>query len=151
MICSPRRHKEIVGDSRRGGLHTLETVHFLNLPAKFLVLPAQGLLRQGIFDANDEFLFVTGLEEIVPGTVLHSLHVRIQRTVAGDQYHHGMRIETAGLLHHGQTVRRVHDHVGHHHIEAIVLQQRDGLGAAGCRDHRTAGLSPGRSRRWHRR
>ena len=117
-------HGRVLGDDL-----DLALVAF-DLFAQIAVLALQADLLQRLGHHLAHLVEAERLGDVIEGAVLHGIHRRLQRGVAGDHDHFGVRPGFAALFQHLHAVHLLHAQIGQHHVEGLLLQQRQRVGAA---------------------
>ena len=94
------------------------------------VRPPQILAAGRVLDHRPQLLQIERLEQIIERPALHRLDGRLDRAVAGDENHLGIRLQFLALGQHFEPADVRHLQVGDHDFERARLEQRDRLLAA---------------------
>ena len=123
--------------------HFQQALHFEVLrDDAHLALKAFHLLAQtAVFALEAGFLHRLGryfshlvqperFSDVIKSAMLHGLHRRFQRGVAGDQHHFRIRAGLAAFAQYLHAVHFFHAQIGEHHVEGLLLQKGQGMRAA---------------------
>jgi hypothetical protein len=93
-------------------------------------LRRRGLAAEEALHAPGEIVQHERLLEVVAGPLSQGLDGHLHRGMARHEDHRSARVERARPLQHLQTADAGHHHVGHDHVEFLLLDSSQGLFAA---------------------
>ena len=116
---------------RRVAHHALEAEPFVELLLELDVGPHQALGLRGLVDHRAQLADIERLGQVRRGAGLHGGDGRLDRAVAGEDHHLGIRQFLLGFLKDLDAADAVHDQVGQHDVELLLLDQAQSFPAAG--------------------